>query len=287
MTWYCTLADVKDEHNITSSPDAAKDADIFQKIRQVSQRLDRLFQAKRPMFLPWLEDRLLRVTGDRVNTYDGTLRLDSSLLALNAVTLGTQVLTVGSGVEAWPSIPTPYHYLRLLGNITDWYTYCSSAMPAPLFIRINGIWGFNTDYENAWLETTTVAIATGTSTTITATNADGTDGYGRSPWISPGALLKIEDEFLLVTAVNVGTNVLTVKRGMNGTTSVNHAVATTIYVWQVEDVVRRAVARQAAFLYARRGAYESSSVTDVGIVNYPSDLLAELRGIVQGLIYEH
>jgi hypothetical protein len=286
MTWYCTLQDVKDEQNITSGPDAKEDAIIFERIRQVSQRLDRLYQARRPVFLPWLEDYKIRITSDVVNSFDNTLRLDRSLLALNTITHGTTALTIGTQVEAWPTGWIPYRYLRLMDYSRSWYSDCGGCNTSPLFVTLNGLWGFHTDYANAWLETTTVSVATSTGTTITVTNVDGTDGYGRSPWISPGALLKIEDEFLLVTAVNVGTNVMTVKRGMNGTTSVNHAIGTTIYVWQVEDVVRRAVARQAAFLYARRGAYESSVVTDVGIANYPSDLLAELRGIVQGLIYE-
>lgn len=284
--FYCTLQDAKDEQNITSATNAAEDAKLFEKIRQVSQRFNRLFQARRPMFLPWLEDRKYRITTDRVNSFDNTFRFDDSLLALSTVTLGTTSLVVGSAVEAWPSIPTPYHYLRLLSYSNSWYDYCTTLTPTPLFVTINGTWGFHTDYDNAWLLTTTLTVDPVSGTTITVTDIDGTDAYGRSPWISPGALLKIESEFLLVTAINTTTNVATVKRGVNGTTGAAHAIGTGVYVWQVEDIVRRAVARQAAFLYARMGAYESSVVTDVGIAAYPSDLLAELRGVAQSLVYE-
>ena len=35
-------------------------------------------------------------------------------------------------------------------------------------------------------------------------------------------------------------------------------------------------------LYARRGAYEQQTITDVGVVTYPADLVAELRGVLQG-----
>lgn len=284
-SFYCTLADVKDEQDVNAAANTTQDARIFQLIRQVSQRVDRLFQSNRPQFWPYLEDRKFRVTPDRVNSLDNTFWFRDNLLALNTVTLGTTALVVATDVEAWPTIPTPYQYLRLLAYTDSWYDNCWNSSYTPLFLQINGTWGFHTEYANAWLATTTVAVATATNTTITLTDVDGTDGYGRSPWISPGALLRIENEYLLVTAANTTTNVLTVKRGMNGTTGVNHGIGTGVDVWQVEDVLRRCVARQSAFLYARRGAYESAQVTDIGIANYPSDLLAELRGVVHELVY--
>lgn len=283
--WLCTLQDAKDEQNITSATNAVEDAKLFEKIRQVSQRVNHFYQTRRPLFLPYVEDRKFRADGTRINSLDNTFFFRDYLLALSTVTLGTQVLTVGSAVEAWPTIPTPYQYLRLLDYSTSWYDYCTSSTPAPLFLTINGTWGYHSDYANAWLLTTTLTVDPLTNTSITVTDIDGTDGYGRSPWISPGALLKIDNEFLLVTATNTSTNVATVKRGMYGTTGVAHNIGTGVYVWQVEDVIRRMVARQSAFLYARMGAYETSNVTDIGIANYPSDLLAELRGTVQGLIY--
>lgn len=283
--WYCSLQDALDEMGSRTN-NGVENKKLFEKIRQVSRRIDGLFQQPRPMFLPYVEDRKIRASGQVVNSYDNTLRLPTPLLALNSVTQGTTPLTVGSQVEAWVSGVVPYHYLRLLDYGLSWYRDCGCASPAPTFITVNGTWGYHSDYDEAWLLTTTLSADPSTGASITVADIDGTDGYGRSPWISPGALLKIEIEFLLVTAVNAGTNVATVKRGMNGTTAVAHAINTPVYVWQVEDTIRRATARQSAFLYARAGAYESSSVSDVGVVNYPSDLLAELRGIAQAFAYE-
>lgn len=283
--WYCTLDDAKDVHKITSAPKAADDARLFQYIRQVSQRIDRLFQSNRPVFLPTIEDRKYRVTMERVNSFDNTFYFQDNLLALTSVTLGATALTVGSQVEAWPSIPTPYQYLHLISYSDSWYDNCWTTTPAPLFVTMNGTWGFHTDYANAWLSVDALTVDPLTGASLTVVDVDGIDTYGRAPRISPGALLKVDNEFMLVTATNTGTNVATVKRGMNGTTGVGHAIGSTVYVWQVEDVIRRVVARQSAFLYAREGAYESSTVQDIGIANYPSDLLAELRGVVQGIIY--
>ena len=287
MSWYCSVADVKDEQNVTGAAQSAEDAKMFQTIRQVSQRLDRLFQAKRPLFWPYLEDDKFRVTPQRINSWDNTFYFERHLLSLNTVTYDTQALAVGSAVEAWPTGITPYQYLRLMDYSTNWYDYCvSQTNPTPIFITINGTWGWHTDYTNAWLAVDTLSADPLTTTTITVADIDGIDGYGRYPRISPGALLKIENEFLLVTATNIVANTATVKRGVNGTTAAAHAIGQTVSVWQTEDVIRRVVARQSAFLYARRGAYESSTVTDVGVSNYPSDLLAELRGAIHGLVYE-
>jgi len=284
-SFYCTLADAKDEQNITSDPQAAEDARLLQKIRQVSARVDRLYQSKRPIFLPWIEDDRYRAESTRINSLDNTFYFGRNLLALNTVLLGTQALTVGSQVEAWPSGITPYQYLRFLDYTDSWYDSCVSSTPAPLFVTINGTWGYHSNYSEAWMAVDTLTVDPLTGATLTVADVDGTDNYGRAPRISPGALLKIENEYLLVTAVNTGTNVATVKRGVNGTTGVGHAIGSAVSVWQVEDPIRRVVARQSAFLYAREGAYESSSVSDVGITNYPSDLLAELRGALQGYIY--
>jgi len=285
-SWYCSLHDCLNEMSTRTQTDATEDPKLFQLIRQVSARVDGLFKSKRPFFLPYLEDDKFRVTSDRVNSFDNTFWFRRNLLALNLVTLGTEALTVGSAVEAWPTGITPYKYLRLMDYTRFWYDYCLSSTPQPLLVTILGIWGYNGDYANAWLTVTTLTADPLTGAAITVTDIDGTDGYGRTPWISPGSLLRIGSEFLLVTAVNTATNVATVKRGVNGSTGVGHAIGTAVEVWQVEDVVRRVVARQSAFLYARRGAYESTSITDAGVVNYPSDLLAELRAGLGVFSYE-
>lgn len=286
MTLYATLAEGKAE---LSADTAADDALMLNYLRIVSRRIDALFQARRPFFAPVREDRAMIVTPDRVNSYMGTFALRDNLLALEGATISATPLTIGARVETWPPLSSPIRYLRLKDRSDTWYGIRETACgTTPAYITVSGVWGYHSVYGQAWLPVTTLsaAVVTTTATSITVTDVDGTDAYGRAPWISAGALLQIDDEWLEVTATNTSTNVCAVRRGVNGSAAATHSNGAVVSVWQPEDTIRRAAARQAAFLYARRGAYQTQAVSEIGIVQYPADLLAELRGILGGYAYE-
>lgn len=285
MTSYATLAEAKSELKASGTVDDAK---LLQNAREVSARIDRVFQQKRPVFAPWIESRELLVTGENVNSWLNTIRFNGHLLVANTVTRGATSLVIGSDVELWPVLESPASMLRLKNRNRSWYVDCDNCDGTPLVVTINGTWGFNRDYANAWLavDALAAAITTTTATTFTVADVDGEDPYGRIPRISAGNLLRIDDEFMEVLSTVVGTNTVTVKRGVNGSTAATHLISAVVKTWQVEEPIKRATLRQTAFLYARRGAYESTSITDVGVETFPSDLLAELRGVVQGYVYE-
>lgn len=286
ITYYATLADAKAE--LKAGTNTTEDAKLLRHLRNISARVDRLKQSRRPFFLPYLESRSWRVDRNNVNYYDNLLTFPDPLLALTAVDVAGTTLTVGTTVEAWPPLDSPYRQLRIIGFDSVWYTYYTDDGEPPM-VTIAGQWGFHRDYAHAWVLADTVENAAGIDaddTSITVNDADGTDGYGFAPRFSAGAFIKVGSEYMWVTATDTATNALTVIRGVHGSTAAVHAKEDAIYGWQVEDDIRRVVARQAAFMYARMGAFESSSVTDIGVINYPSDLLAELRATVGGYAYE-
>jgi hypothetical protein len=88
-----------------------------------------------------------------------------------------------------------------------------------------------------------------------------------------------------VTAVNTTTNVLTIRRGVNGSTPAAHVATTAINVWQVEEPVKRACIRQSAMMYARRGAFQVEVLDGIGVVTYPQDLLVELKNVLTEFMY--
>lgn len=284
MTLYATLADGKAEMLASTTTDDAK---LLNNLRIVSRRIDMMFHSRRPYFAPWIESREFALSSNRVNSRERTFRLGSPLLALTGVTIGTEALTLTTQVKAWMPLDTPIRKLLLADGGDTWYGYCDSSED-PLRVIVAGTWGYNRDWANAWLAVTTLgaAIANATTTSITVTDIDGTDTYGRSPWISAGALLKIDDEYLEVTATNTSTNVATVRRGVNGSTAAAHDNGDTVSVYQVEEDIRQVVARQAGSMYARRGAYTATQITDIGAVTYPPDLLPELRNTIAGYAYE-
>lgn len=285
MTLYATLAQAKlqMQANANVGVDQAERR-LLELIRVASRRVDALMDPlrRREVFAPHVATRTLRVSGYEVNTYDGTLRLNEPLLALDGVTLGGSALT---DVEAWPSGVTPVEYLRLTGCCDSWYSAPGSS--GPLTVTVSGTWGLHRDYANAWQAVDTLASNISAAVTaFTVADADGADTFGLIPRFSPGNLVRIDDELMEVTDVNTSTNVVTVRRGVNGTTAAAHSSGATVETFVVEEPVRYAVARQAGLMTARYGAYTTVEVTGAGSeIRWPSDLLAELRDVLAEYAY--
>jgi hypothetical protein len=53
-----------------------------------------------------------------------------------------------------------------------------------------------------------------------------------------------------------------------------------VEVFQVERSINRATIRQAAAMFSRRGSFQVQQFTEIGIVQYPTDLLRELQMIL-------
>ena len=90
---------------------------------------------------------------------------------------------------------------------------------------------------------------------------------GFSPRFQVGHLLRIEDEYLRVTAVDRKTNTLTVLRGVQGTAAAAHAPGKTIETYTPPLPMRDLVAR-----YAELMMKSPSPLADE-----PSPLLSQMR----------
>jgi hypothetical protein len=153
-------------------------------------------------------------------------------------------------------------------------------------IKVTGIWGIHNNYSGAWVKYDDLAADINASvTSLTVADSDGADPWGFTPRFSPGSFLRIGTEYILVTAVNNTTNVLTVRRGVNGSTAAAHSTNDDVEVWQVEEPIRRVCIRQSGLLYTRRASYQVETVEGAGTVSYPQDLLFELQGTLNGYVY--
>lgn len=287
MTDYCTLQDVYYELE-TNKTDAAFVRELRRNIRQVSRRIDATMgNARRPFFAPYTEQRKYVVDSQRVDSYYNTFLLNDHILAVTAVVRGSTTIT--SSVELY----VPNNEVARALRITDWdYTWYGDCVDnndvPPVFVTVTGVWGWHEDYSNAFDHVDDVQDAGGinaTVTTVTVADADGADLDGFTPRFSPGNLIQIGSELMDVTAVDTTANELTVKRAVNGTTAAAHALNADIKVYQVDERVRRITARQAALLYARRGAFQVETLDGVGAISYPQDLLSELRGVLEEFQY--
>lgn len=280
MANYCSVAEAQALMNATTS--TVDDALLLALCGQVSRRIDLLQASAVPWFEPFTEAREYEIRYDNVDSGRNVFVLPSgdTLLALTSVSLNGSAV---SSVAAYPATRNPITMIRRTDHVT-WY---ENGTDDPPTVVITGVWGYHRRYSAAWasVDTLAAAIVSTTATTFTVADVDGADETGATPRISAGQLVKIDDELCEVTATNTSTNVVTVRRGANGTTAATHLNGAAVSVWRAEDTIRRVTMRQAGLLYARRGAYEQQTIIDVGVVTYPADLLAELRGVLQGYQY--
>jgi len=278
MTMYCTLDDALRELG-QATASATDDARLMIYIRNASARIDALTGWR---FEPFKSTEHIGLGMTAINSAWRTIALPGYAVALNSVTAYNTALTISTTVRGFPANVTPFKNIQLVSTSSDWYrTYYDSSYDP--FVIVNADWGYHDNYAQAWQAEDTVQDAAGinaTVTTVTVADADGTNWRNETPRFSAGQLIKINSEWMRVTDTDTTAETLTVQRGVNGSTAAAHALDDAISVWYPVDDIRRVVARQAALLYKRRGAFEAPNQYGVGS-GYPADLDADLLGVVQ------
>lgn len=281
---YATLADAHIEIKV-SEDDATEDVAILRMLDVASNRIAALWGHP---FEPYRRTLPVRIEPQRIQSVERLFKVDKWFLTLNSVTVYNTALTVGTQVEAYINGYPPYRALRLKDTANDWYYTWADRDYAPL-VLIGADWGYHPRYSlDAWQDSGDSVQDGGginaTVTTVTVTDADGTDWANRTPRFSAGQLIRIDTEWLRVMATDTTANTLTVRRGENGSTAAVHANAAQIDSYYPPDDVRQVVARQAGLLYKRRGAYDIPQ-GDFGGAAYPRDLEVMLLDVLQAYTY--
>ena len=289
MSLYASLDDIRSELNAEKT---VGDRDVMGYSRSFSRRIDRMFMERGSnLFVPTIATRSILIDGLNINSWNRTLALRtpdgviSPILTMSAASIGSQALTIGTNVQLYPTMPSPYTALQLMGDtFNSWYDWCSSTW-GTRYVTVTGTWGYNSDYENAWVPATTLAenindtVKTFDVTSLVASD-EMSDEDGLPVTISAGSLIQIGSEWMNVVSVNTVTSTITVKRAVNGSTAAAHTSADVISVYMVDSAIRRAVTRQAAFMYARKGAFDTVRISDFSTITFPTDLLHEVNSLV-------
>ena len=182
-------------------------------------------------------------------THSRELLLDDDLLALDAITNGDgssldtlEVMTVPESVFDGPA-----SVLRLTGG--QIFTWEETPQQA---VAVSGIWGWHDRWSRAWRGSADSVVddpLSAAAATLTVNDADGADSNLLSPRFQVGHLLRINEEYMRVLAVDAGTNTLTVLRGVNGTMASVHAQDAPIDVFQPALPVEMLCLRWAQWLY--------------------------------------
>lgn len=296
---YTTLSRVlsEDKGNDTGAlaPTAPNITAIFAAIQKVTRHLKQISWD----FEPRYGTELFTACAEYVNVGWGLLTLvnpkgEQFLLAsptdVPTVVSGGQTLTFDTTSASVPQVmPYPQNYtpiktLRLNdANNAIAMTWYPTILPLVESISVTGWWGYRHDYANAFVssgQTVQDNPLSASATTMNVTSTTGPDALFWAPCLDAGNLIRIDNELILVLATTATT--LSVRRGVNGTTAASHNQGAAINVWYPEDDVQNTVSRQAAYFYARRGAYETVSVSGIATAVYPPDMVDELWAMLQG-----
>lgn len=138
---------------------------------------------------------------------------------------------------------TPYYRLQI-NNQTNYFTSPNSTSFQD-GVTVTGWWGYVTDLPNTFRDVQTIAGTlsnTATSISVGAGNALSYETLG---------YIRIEDELILVTNIDLATNILTVQRGVNGTTAVSHTNYTIQRVY-LDRTASLLITRLVAWYYQKR-----------------------------------
>lgn len=203
------------------------------------------------------------------------LQFDDHLLELSSITNGDGVAISLSDVMYHPSALYPRYGIRIKAQSA--YTWQPDGYgETRQVIALTGTWGYHDDWSNAFvLSGDAVANVGGISaaaTSITVTDADGTASDLQTPRFQAGQLIKIGTEYMDVTAVNTGTNALTVVRGVNGSTAATHAASDAISIYRPMGNVIMAVLRLVAWRYRQKDAnvFDTTTIIGTGVKVTPS-----------------
>jgi hypothetical protein len=218
---------------------------------------------------------------------DDTLRVDQDLLAVEELTTANDTVTLTDYFLMQGRLYGKTPYDRIVLDQTADITTFSISDTFQRANKVDGIWGYHDDYGNAWEDSAdSVQDASGindTVTTITVADVDGAGPLGITPRFKAQTMIRIESEYLFITATDTTLNTLTVIRGINGTTAAAHAKDVQIDNWKVQDDVFQIVQRLAAFLWAQKDSpFENIQINQqLGTItipqNAPADVLAWAR----------
>lgn len=240
--------------------DTEDDDHLIAMLEAASTMMERIARRR---FLPHIAT--LKHTLHLHNTSELLLRDD--LLELTTLSNGDGSIIDSSDILLLPNIGNePASIIRLINGQA--FSYEDTPHQA---IEVTGIWGWHDQWGTAWLDSNDTVQddpLSSSATSITITDADGTDAYGESPRFQVGQLLRIESEYMWVIAVDTTANTLTVQRGANGSTAAEHAASSSIEVYQPPFDIEMLCLRWANWLYREPDARMSDDV--------PGSLLAGL-----------
>lgn len=233
-----------------SEVDAAAAVDLRQALQKASHLIETLTQRR---YCPYVESKEAPV--DARNPRE--LILPDDLLQLTAIRRRDGRSITLDDVRRIPDHPDLPASLLIA---TDGAGAFSGGTDDAL--AISGVWGWHDRWTRAWREGGDSVRDNPLSvraTSISVDDADGLDVDSGAPRFQVGHLLRIDDEYLRLTAIDETNNQLTVLRGVQGSAPAIHAHGAGIETFAAAPAIRDLCLRYAALLVNAVGPLEEDS----------------------------
>lgn len=236
---YATIADIKGVLGITATTDdtvirkiaeaASRSIDQYTNRYFYTQSATRYFDGAVKLWLP----DLLSINASGLKTdEDGDATFENTFAT-------TDYIKYGIGLE--DSLNT-FPYTRL--EISEDSDYSSFASGVKKGVQIVGIWGYGDGISaTPYILDTTITEPISSTTATTATVAAVTN-------LSAGNIILIDTEQIYIYSIS--SLVLTIERGVNGTTAATHSDNAPIYIYQYPADIRQACIDLGVALYQNR-----------------------------------
>lgn len=240
--WLTTLDRLR-LHRTFQSGESTGDDDLLKVfIQQASMDVSGYLQR---LPLPHVETRLYDYRTGVVINDQRTLLLSDDLLELTTLTNGDGSTTIAS--SSYTLQPGNDYPKR--GVTITYAAYCNGTYFKPptngnteQVFSVAGVWGYAPHYVTAWKDSGQdlgdILNSSDTSFSLTSTAA-----------FEVGQYIRIDTEYLQVTANNTSSNTLTVERGALGSTAAEHASGSDVEQWQHLQDIQNATTEWAAYLY--------------------------------------
>lgn len=246
MYTIATLEDLRRHLNL-SETDRAEDSDLLQRLQAASQLIESLTQRR---YCPRLQTRDISL--DRANPRE--LILPDDLLELRALSVGGVGLNRADIRPLPDDRDAPASVLQLAeGALVQFDDSADTS------ISIEGVWGWHDRWTEAWRASGDAVrdeALDAAGTLITVNDAAGSDQNGWGPRFQVGQLLRIDAEYLRVTAIDSANNRLTVLRGVQGTAAVSHRRGAAIEIYRPALAIRDLTLRFAELMSKSAGLLE-------------------------------
>ena len=236
MYTIATLHDLR-RHLQLAQHDSSADDDLLRGLQEASHYLESATQRRYCPRLATLDAAIDPSAPDQ-------LILPDDLLELRAIQCGGSAIDLSQLRRIPQGADSPASILLLDGN------------PGTT-LSIRGLWGWHDRWTSAWRDSGD-ALASAIEASAAAISVADVDALaGGSPRFQIGQLLRLDDEYLRVTAIDSAGNALTVLRGAQGTTASDHASGAKIDIYQPPPAIVDLTTRYAEVLM-RPGALDSA-----------------------------